>query len=178
MFWRSSVYVEKATNFLKKTDVNFYGMWVDCGSGHGHYSVALKNLGADSVISIDKDYRKLKGMIRSFKGRKIFSCLGDCKKIPVRNDTADGSLMVNVLHYYKNPQDFIEEASRILKFNGKIVVIEYKQSHASPWNPHPLNSEMIEKLLKFSGFEIEKSMLVDRSYRPKHLTVGKLIGKR
>jgi ubiquinone/menaquinone biosynthesis C-methylase UbiE len=77
-----------------------------------------------------------------------------------------------VLHYYRNPSPLVEEAARVLKPTGYIVVIEYDQSTSTPWDPYPLSPAVIEALFKDADLEPVKTLTVDRKYRPKHVVVG------
>ncbi len=49
------------------------------------------------------------------------------EKIPFNDHSVDGFVMLNVFHHIKDPQKALKEMSRVLKVNGKIVMIE-------PWN--------------------------------------------
>ena len=162
----SNHYVRKAYTFLKKSGITISGIWIDCGCGRGHYSRALTLLGAALVIGIDIR------MISSLN-YPILVLRGDCSHLPVKNCSVSGFLYVNVLHYYKKPQPLLQEAHRVLKKNGYIIVIEYDQSAPTGWDPYPLQLTHIEALLSMVHFDVVTNVLVDKKYRPKHLVVGK-----
>lgn len=165
MSWMSSHYVKKALRFLKKADITISGMWIDCGCGYGTYSEALAILGADPVIAIDYRMSKLPRM------DSVFPVAADCCHLPVKGGSVSGFLLVNVLHYYKRPHLLVQEAYRVLKKGGHLLVIEYSQCSPTAWDPYPLTAGDIEILLQ--RFDIPRIMLVDTGYRPKHLVVGK-----
>ena len=48
----------------------------------------------------------------------------DATQMPYKNETVDGILLINVLHHIKNVEQFFTEADRVLKENGRIVLIE------------------------------------------------------
>ena len=158
--------MEKAVTFLREANIPISGTWVDCGCGYGYYSQALYKLGARPVLALD--YRL--HMTRTTP--QILVIRGNCSQIPVKTRSASGFLYVNVLHYYKNPSPLVEEAARVLKPTGYIVVIEYDQSTSTPWDPYPLSPAVIEALFKAANLEPIKTLTVDRKYRPKHLVVG------
>jgi SAM-dependent methyltransferase len=162
-----STYVEKAFSFLKKASIEISGAWIDCGCGYGHYLKALALLGACPVIAVDSSITRLTG-----SGLPAFVVVGDCRCLPVKPGSVSGFLYVNVLHYYKFPHPLVEEAYRVLKNNGHIIIIEYDQPILAAWNPYPLTADNIEHLLKRSGFDPVKKSGVDLMYRPKHLVVG------
>jgi len=161
----SNHYVQKAYTFLKKSGVTISGVWIDCGCGRGYYSRALTLLGAALVIGIDVRMRSL--------NYPIVACRSDCSHLPVKNCSVSGFLYVNVLHYYKKPQPLLQEAHRVLKKNGYIVIIEYDQSAPTGWDPYPLQLTHIEALLSRVHFDVVTNVLVDKKYRPKNVVVGK-----
>ena len=48
----------------------------------------------------------------------------DGKKLPLRNAVLDGLILVNVFHHISNVRAFLKESIRVLKTNGRIVMIE------------------------------------------------------
>lgn len=160
-------YVKKALTFLKKSGITIAGAWIDCGCGYGYYAKALTLLGADPVIAVDSRMTTLTRITPP-----VLVCNSECGCLPVKNESVSGFLYVNVLHYYKNPYFLIEEACRVLKPSGYIIIIEYSLSFSTAWNPYPLTANVLETLLR-PDFDHVKKILVDTGYRPKHLVTGK-----
>lgn len=161
-------YVKKALTFLTEAEVAITGAWLDCGCGYGYYARALTLLGADLVLAVDHDFSCLK-----YVSSPILVCRGDCRSLPVKDHFFTGLLYVNVLHSYENPHPLLKEGHRVLKSGGHLLIIEYKQSTPTAWDPHPLNAVQLETLLKDITFQRVKTTLVDENYRPKYLVVGK-----
>jgi ubiquinone/menaquinone biosynthesis C-methylase UbiE len=160
-------YVKKARTFLEMAEITISGAWIDCGCGHGSYAEALAICGAHPVIAIDSRIPTLARILPP-----VLVCNSDCGFLPVKNESVSGFLYVNVLHYYKTPNFLIQEACRVLKDTGYLVIIEYNQSGSTAWNPYPLTADTLTHLLR-TDFDLVKRTVVDTRYRPKHLVVGK-----
>lgn len=57
---------------------------------------------------------------------KVFNA----QEMPFEDKTVDGILLINVLHHIKDVEDFFEEANRVLKEAGRIVMLEPANT---PW---------------------------------------------
>ena len=74
----------------------------------------------------------------------------DAHKIPFKNKKISNIVMIDVFHHLKDPFKFLNEAYRVLKKNGKIIMVEpypspfsliiYRLFHQEPFNFH-LNSK-------------------------------------
>lgn len=51
--------------------------------------------------------------------------VGDCENIPFPKDTFDAIISSNSFHHYPNPQDFFNNAYRVLKKNGRLILRDY-----------------------------------------------------
>ena len=51
--------------------------------------------------------------------------VGDCENIPFPEDTFDAIISSNSFHHYPNPQDFFNNAYRVLKKNGRLILRDY-----------------------------------------------------
>ncbi|MBI3034914.1 methyltransferase domain-containing protein [Candidatus Woesearchaeota archaeon] len=67
----------------------------------------------------------MKGKIVSFDIKKSDKThvIGDADALPFKQNSFDKIIMVNSLYYFKNPFKVIERLGRILKKNGKLVII-------------------------------------------------------
>ncbi len=83
---------------------------IELGSGGGF----IKQLRADIVTS---------DVLKAPEVDVVFQA----EEIPFKDQSVDGFVMLNVFHHIKDPENALREMSRVLKMNGKIVMIE-------PWN--------------------------------------------
>lgn len=70
-------------------------------------------------------YKSTKGKIICFDNvtTKITNVVGDADKLPFKANAFDKIISVNSFYYFKNPFNVVENLHRILKNNGKLVLI-------------------------------------------------------
>jgi len=83
------------------------GAVLDIGGG----TAPIKESRAD-VVSAD---------ILSFPGIDV---VADAHRLPFRNEFFAGVVMLDVIHHLERPLEFLQEASRVLKPSGRLVMIE------------------------------------------------------
>jgi SAM-dependent methyltransferase len=83
------------------------GSVLDIGGGTAH----IKQFRPD-VVSID---------ILKFPG---IDAVADAHRLPFRDESFAGVVMLDVLHHLERPIEFLKEASRVLKPGGRLVMIE------------------------------------------------------
>lgn len=145
------------------------GMTVaDFGSGAGYFSLAIAKCLKPSgrVISLDiwkpsleaLEFRsKLEGLFNIIEPR--WANLEDEKGSGLPNDSCDLVLISNILFEVEEKEKLIQEAKRILKLEGYLVLIE--------WNPdklpsqeklYPISKDESVDLLEKSGFRVEREL--------------------
>jgi SAM-dependent methyltransferase len=68
----------------------------------------------------------------------------DAKKLPFKDNSLGNLVLIDTLHHLSRPVEFFKEASRVLKTNGRIILLEpypapfslliYKLFHPEPFN--------------------------------------------
>lgn len=90
---------------------------LEVGGGSGRASVAID---ADPVI-LDAS----RGMLRRAHARGIRGVQADAGRLPVPDGTADAVLIVDALHHFPEPRVALEEAARVLRPGGALVVRDF-----------------------------------------------------
>ncbi len=111
----------------------------DFGAGSGHYALSLaEEVGADgTVYAIDVQVDLLSRIKNEAhrKGYKNIHCIhGDIERMSgskLRARSVDVVVMSNVLFQLSEPLNAFSEARRILKLDGRLVVIDWVISGAS-----------------------------------------------
>ncbi|MBU0611823.1 class I SAM-dependent methyltransferase [Patescibacteria group bacterium] len=105
---------------------------VDLGAGSGFYSVPLAQMvpkGKVYAIEIQRDFlNTIKNRIKEFSLSNIECILGDVEKkggTKIGDAVADAVVVSNVLFQAENKDRFVEEVARILKPEGKVLVIDW-----------------------------------------------------
>jgi ubiquinone/menaquinone biosynthesis C-methylase UbiE len=133
------------------------GRWADLGAGEGAFTLALAELlgpGAH-ITAVDKDGRAL----RSLRGEmevRFPGVIVEVKAGDFRHDLGltglDGVVMANSLHFVRDKQPVVESVRRMLRPEGRLIVVEYGTDHGNPWVPHPFSYASWEKLAARAGF--------------------------
>ena len=87
---------------------------LDIGCGNGYI---MGNLKANSVIGIDQCFEML-----AQGNNKNFLC-ADAENLPFPKDSFDAVYSVDLLEHIPNPDIMVKESSRVLKDNGKLIII-------------------------------------------------------
>lgn len=95
---------------------------VDLGCGTGSYTVFLASLGC-SVVGIDLSAAMLeKARQKPVTGGKVDYVQADLARLLYPSATFDGGLLQVTLEFVDEPAAVINEALRVLKTNGRLVV--------------------------------------------------------
>jgi len=124
------------------------GRWADLGSGEGAFTLALAELvGPEAhIVAVDKDRRAL----RALEGR-VETRVADFTR-PMDLHDLDGVVMANSLHYVRDKQPVLEAVRRMLKPQGRLIIVEYGTDRGNTWVPYPFTYERWEKLAEQAGF--------------------------
>jgi len=97
---------------------------LDVGAGTGRLSLLLARAGA-SVTALDVSEEMLKVLNR--KNKNIASVIGDAENLPFPDMVFDMVMATFVIVHLKDPGRFFDEARRILKEGGKLIVTNINQ---------------------------------------------------
>ncbi len=138
----------------------------DMGAGSGHYTLALAsvlgNTGRVYAIDVQKD---LLARIKNEADKKAFTNVdivwADIEKpggTKMRDDVVDVVLISNTLFQIEEKQVTLLEAKRIIKPNGRLILIDWSESFGGlgPISTNVLTKEKAIDLVSSSGFEFEK----------------------
>jgi ubiquinone/menaquinone biosynthesis C-methylase UbiE len=138
----------------------------DLGSGSGHYALALARAVGDAgkvyAVDIQKDLLakvKNEGIAQGL--RNIEVVWGDIEKIggtKIKDEALDAVLLSNILFQVKEKETLAKEASRILKKEGTLAVIDWQDSFGGlgPHSDAVFPKEHAQKLLESVGLSLER----------------------
>ena len=92
------------------------GRILDLGCGNGYYSKELKDLGFE-VVSVDGDIKRFK-----YRDEIKFLSFNFEEPFPIKDDSFDYVLFLEVIEHMRTPFFCIKEISRILKPGGKLLI--------------------------------------------------------
>lgn len=101
----------------------------------------------------------MKGKIVCFDIKKFDKThvIGDANLLPFKQNSFDKVIMVNSLYYFKNPFKVIERLSKILKKNGKLVIVNpfFYPIHDVPTDKYRFTEFGLKTMLE-EHFKVEK----------------------
>lgn len=119
------------------------GIVLDIASGTGYGSSILARAEKSIyVISVDINYDLLR------YGAKVFNINGvqaDALKLPFRDGALDTVVTLETIEHLPDPISFIKEISRVLKFDGLVVLSTPNKLYSSPFVKKPLNPYHIKE---------------------------------
>ena len=139
---------------------------VDLGAGTGFYSIPAAQMvpkGKVYAIEIQKDFlTTIKNKIKEKKLDNIECFWGNVEKIGgtgIGDKIADAIIASNILFQIDNKEKFIEEAKRILKSNGKVLVIDWADSSTLGINSKSvILKEKMKDMFEKKGFVYERDI--------------------
>ncbi|MGB0745119.1 MAG: ArsR/SmtB family transcription factor, partial [Opitutales bacterium] len=103
----------------------------DLGAGEGLISQLLAKR-AESVVCVDNSPKMVEfgsELAKKNGFTNLSYMLGDIEKVPLRDESVDLALLSQALHHAQHPQLAIEEAYRILKPGGQVIIIDLLEHH-------------------------------------------------
>jgi ArsR family transcriptional regulator len=152
----------------------------DLGAGEGLISQLLARR-AEQVTCVDNS-PKMVEFARELAKKNGFSNLdyqlGDIEEVPLRDKSVDLALLSQALHHAQHPEAAVQEAFRILKPGGELIIIDLlehqfekaRELYADIWLGFSENT--LYQLLKNAGFrKIEVNLVARESEEPNFQTV-------
>lgn len=142
----------------------------DLGAGEGAFALLLAQR-AKKVIAVDSS-EKMIDVGRTHAQRigikNIDFRLGDMEELPIRTASVDCVFFSQSLHHALHPQRALEEAARILRPGGRIVVLDLVQHrfeearalYADEWLG--FSEADLESMLTHAGFREASASIVDK----------------
>ncbi|HEY6070052.1 MAG TPA: metalloregulator ArsR/SmtB family transcription factor [Chthoniobacterales bacterium] len=153
---------------------------VDLGAGEGTLSQLLAK-SARKVIAIDNSPKMVEfgaKLAKKHGFKNLEYRLGDLEDPPVAKESVDLVLLSQALHHATKPERAIAAARRILKRNGRIVVLDLlshrfekaRELYADRWLG--FSEVKLHQLLEHGGFrEIEVSVVSREKQNPQFQTI-------
>ncbi|MES2023202.1 MAG: methyltransferase domain-containing protein [Patescibacteria group bacterium] len=139
----------------------------DLGAGSGFYSVAAGHIAKNGkvyAVEVQKDFLttiKIKSIDAGLKNVEII--WGDIEKIggtKIKDGIIDRVIISNVLFQVSSKHKFLEEAFRILKKSGKILLVDWAAESGifSPKNNVVIEKKKAREMLEEKSFVFERDI--------------------
>ena len=152
----------------------------DLGAGEGMISQLIARQ-AEKVYCIDRSTKMVEvgtQLAQTNQLENLEYLLGDIEKVPLPDASVDIALLSQALHHADHPKRAIQEAHRILKPKGRIVILDLKEHsfekarelYADAWLGFAENQ--LHGWLKDTGFEnVEVSVVSKEAQEPNFETL-------
>ena len=152
----------------------------DLGAGEGLISQLLAR-GAEKVYCVDNAPKMVefgKALADKNKLSNLEYILGDIESIPLKDASVEVALLSQALHHANHPQKALKEAFRILKPNGRVIILDLlehdfektRELYADVWLGFSENK--LYQMLKESGFKsIEMNIVSKEENEPNFQTI-------
>ena len=152
----------------------------DLGAGEGLISQLLAR-GAEKVYCVDNAPKMVefgKALADKNKLTNLEYVLGDIESIPLKDSSVEVALLSQALHHANHPQKALMEAFRILKPNGRVIILDLlehdfektRELYADIWLGFSENK--LYQMLKESGFKsIEMNVVSKEETEPNFQTI-------
>jgi len=148
---------------LKQLNLTKDMIAADFGCGSGGWTIPLAKILQDGfVYAIDI----LNEPLSALKSKADLERVRNIKTIRANLESKNGStiadnsvdwvLMINLLFQLEQKGNVLEEAKRILKKGGKLLVIEWKVNSIQGPKEGKISEEEAKKIAEDCGFELEK----------------------
>jgi 2-polyprenyl-3-methyl-5-hydroxy-6-metoxy-1,4-benzoquinol methylase len=148
--------ISTALRLIQKgiTQTNTPQVWADLGAGKGLFTHALANLlnRGSVVYAVDRDSAALRSITTTRSEVTINKVNKDFIHDSLALPPLDGIIMANALHFVAHQRPLLRILKKNLKDAGRIILIEYDMSTASPWVPYPVSFLSLQAMLPDLGF--------------------------
>jgi ubiquinone/menaquinone biosynthesis C-methylase UbiE len=147
---------------------------IDFGSGTGIFAIPMAELAGKKgkVYAIDNSLEMLAHIRAKNPPVNLTLIQKDVKRTGLNSQIADICVLVFILHEVKESGELIAEAFRLLKPDGRLVIVEWKSDLDSPGPPRKsrISKEQIERLFGQTGLTLESYLDWSQNH---YVVVGK-----
>jgi ArsR family transcriptional regulator len=158
----------------------------DLGTGEGRFALLLAQRAA-RVIAVDNSAKMIEiGREQAFRNgiENVEFRLGDLEQVPIEDSAVDLVFFSQSLHHALHPERAIEEAARILRPAGRIVVLdlvqhrfeEARELYADEWLG--FSETELEAMLAKAGFGNVQTSVVHKEQETPHFQTLLAIGDK
>lgn len=110
---------------MHRLDLNSHERILDLGCGTGTLIQRLLHLAPEiEIVGLDPSAEML-NIARQKLPKSVELQVGSADSIPFPNESFDLIISTNAFHYFRNPSQAIQEAKRVLKPNGHLVITDW-----------------------------------------------------
>jgi ubiquinone/menaquinone biosynthesis C-methylase UbiE len=148
-------------DILDAIELNRSYVAADLGCGSGFFTIPLSRK-VKKVYGIDMQKKMLKYLEQKINNQRIeniIPLLSKENEIPLENESLDLLISTNTLHEFSDKKQMIREMQRVLRRNGKAVIVDFKKEKTGSGPPVVirLSKDQAKLLFEKNGFTFVKS---------------------
>jgi ubiquinone/menaquinone biosynthesis C-methylase UbiE len=152
---------ESPDRILGMADIKPHFVAADLGCGSGFFTIPLaKKVEKVYAIDVQKEMLELlEQKIRKQKIENIQLLLSKQNEIPLENESVEFLISVNTLHEFSDREKMIKEIQRVLKPEGKALIVDFKKEETDFGPPVSIrvSKEQAISLFEKRGFKTVKT---------------------
>ncbi len=141
---------------------------IGCGSGYFSFAFAeyIKPRGKLTGFDVQQASIDFCNNKKTSKDTNISFILNTPGNIPAPDSSFDAATMILVAHELSESRTFLNEVQRILKPGAKLALIEWQMAQTEDGPPliERISSDMLQKLLADTGFNIVKNKISGKNH--------------
>ncbi|OUM68632.1 hypothetical protein PIROE2DRAFT_3623 [Piromyces sp. E2] len=155
---------DPANDEIKKVPFNDF-LDIGCGTGNT-IEMLLKDFPNANYTGIDLAEKMIEVAKKKVQHDNVEFIVGDAENLPFEDNKYDVIICKESVHHYPNPEAFFKECNRVLRPNGRLIIVDMKVNAAfrAFWNKvlfpylikmgdcHVFNEDEIKKLYADYGF--------------------------
>ncbi len=146
---------------LDEIEVNSDYVAADLGCGSGFFTIPL-SWKVKKVYALDVQKAMLNHLEQKIENQKIkniTTLLSKENEIPLENESVDLLISINTLHEFSDKEKMIQEMQRVLRQDGKAVIVDFKKEETSFGPPKTirLSKDQAKHLFEKNSFTVLKS---------------------
>lgn len=141
----------------------------DLGAGNGFLTIPMAEKTNETVYAVDIEPQMLellKERANDFGVKDIHTVVSDLEEIKLENQTVNKVVVAFVLHEVPNLTKALDEMKRILKENGKVLILEWEavESESGPPLHERIPSDKLANTFEENGYEVTTTHLHESVY--------------
>jgi len=140
----------------------------DLGCGSGYFTVPLaRRVKMVYAIDVQKEMLDfLEDKIKKQKIKNVKLLLTEPNEIPLESESVDLLLSVNTVHEFDNKAKIIKEMSRVVKKNGKLLIVDFQKKETGFGPPVEIRVSKTRAIRLFAegGFRLSTAKLLPYHY--------------
>jgi ubiquinone/menaquinone biosynthesis C-methylase UbiE len=159
---------QNPSEILAQIDLKQDYVVADLGCGSGYFSIPIARK-VKKVYGIDVQQEMLEYLEEKAKKQKISNIktiLSKGNDIPLENESVDLLLTVNTLHEFREQEKIVKEIKRVLKHNGKAVIVDFVKIETGRGPPVKIrvSKQQAVDLFENEGLKFQKSYMLPFHY--------------